>query len=517
MAFWGIEVKPGKPFVHYFNQAFGRLRISQATLGIGSAIKKTVVQCNVGNKSPVLLCSLLPDRAESCHLELEFEEVDEVIFSVFGPRSVHLTGYYLAKTQRPVNAEDDSDTYGEDIGDMDTEKSNSYDGEDKYEDSFINDDDLEVFPPSPASLFEGASMEVTDSKRRKPEKGGRRRLKKKYQLSESDDDGFMHEQIIVNDSITSEIVESKDEDQRPISSLYKSGKILDHGNSAKEKVEETAETSDKKAGIDGSDIDKSNKTVIVDGDPKRKDEEVGHELKAEMKKKRKQKLKEGKALKVDLAICNNVSEEDRDQVDDGKVDNMEQNFSVKRDHQETDSKWVDGCADHAVDEHQSDDKRDKKKKRKFHEEDKLVVDAGKSIMLPKDATVSLKGIEGKKTDQKPSEAPSFSSGLIVEELEMGGSDGKIASAGKKVTVHFTLKLKDGGLIVQSTIESEPLKFRLGKGRVIGGLDVGVDGMREGGRRRLIIPPALGYGSEGSALGVPPNSELIMDVDLIRVR
>lgn len=72
---------------------------SQATLGNGTATKKSVVQCNVGNKSPVFLCSLFPEKSESCQLNLEFEEADEVVFSVIGPRSVHLTGYFMGATR----------------------------------------------------------------------------------------------------------------------------------------------------------------------------------------------------------------------------------------------------------------------------------------------------------------------------------------------------------------------------------------------------------------------------------
>ena len=64
-------------------------------MGLGKATAKSVLQCNVGNKSPVFLCSLYPEKTESLQLNLEFEEVDEVIFSVIGPRSIHLSGYYL--------------------------------------------------------------------------------------------------------------------------------------------------------------------------------------------------------------------------------------------------------------------------------------------------------------------------------------------------------------------------------------------------------------------------------------
>lgn len=52
----------------------------------------------MGKKSPVLLCALLPNQTESCHLDLEFEEADDVVFSVIGPRSVYLTGYYVRQS-----------------------------------------------------------------------------------------------------------------------------------------------------------------------------------------------------------------------------------------------------------------------------------------------------------------------------------------------------------------------------------------------------------------------------------
>lgn len=81
---------------------------SQATLGTGTATKKSVVQCNVGNNSPVFLCSLFPEKAESCQLNLEFEEANEVVFSVIGPRSVHLTGYFLGSGGRHYNLNDES-------------------------------------------------------------------------------------------------------------------------------------------------------------------------------------------------------------------------------------------------------------------------------------------------------------------------------------------------------------------------------------------------------------------------
>lgn len=68
-------------------------------MAIGTSNKTSLVQCNVGNKIPVLLCALLPDKTESLPLNLEFEEAEDVVFSVIGPRGVYLTGYYLGQSR----------------------------------------------------------------------------------------------------------------------------------------------------------------------------------------------------------------------------------------------------------------------------------------------------------------------------------------------------------------------------------------------------------------------------------
>lgn len=67
----------------------------QATLGLGSSDEKSILQCFREHKSPIFLCTLLPDKIESCSLDLEFDEDDSVTFSVVGRRSIHLSGYFL--------------------------------------------------------------------------------------------------------------------------------------------------------------------------------------------------------------------------------------------------------------------------------------------------------------------------------------------------------------------------------------------------------------------------------------
>ena len=96
--------------------------------------------------------------------------------------------------------------------------------------------------------------------------------------------------------------------------------------------------------------------------------------------------------------------------------------------------------------------------------------------------------------------------------------GTTATAGHKVQVHYTGWLTNGKKFDSSVDRKEPFAFQLGAGQVIKGWDEGVAGMKVGGKRRLEIPPALGYGDRGVGGGlIPPNSTLLFDVELIDVK
>ncbi|MET0313289.1 MAG: FKBP-type peptidyl-prolyl cis-trans isomerase, partial [Hansschlegelia sp.] len=99
--------------------------------------------------------------------------------------------------------------------------------------------------------------------------------------------------------------------------------------------------------------------------------------------------------------------------------------------------------------------------------------------------------------------------------------GAPAQAGRGVTVHYTGWLdadgKKGDKFDSSADRGQPFTFRLGVGNVIAGWDEGVAGMKVGGKRTLIIPAALGYGTEGAGGVIPPNATLIFDVELLGVK
>jgi FKBP-type peptidyl-prolyl cis-trans isomerase len=107
------------------------------------------------------------------------------------------------------------------------------------------------------------------------------------------------------------------------------------------------------------------------------------------------------------------------------------------------------------------------------------------------------------------------SGLKYVDEKVG--EGREAKAGDLVTVHYTGTLKDGKKFDSSLDRNDPFSFKLGKGQVIKGWDEGVAGMKVGGKRKLIIPPALGYGSRGAGESIPPNSELTFEVELLKVQ
>jgi len=107
------------------------------------------------------------------------------------------------------------------------------------------------------------------------------------------------------------------------------------------------------------------------------------------------------------------------------------------------------------------------------------------------------------------------SGLKYVEIKEG--TGSIPKSGQMVTVHYTGTLPDGKKFDSSVDRNQPFQFQIGVGQVIKGWDEGVISMKVGGKRKLIIPPELAYGSRGAGGVIPPIATLIFEVELLNVK
>ena len=153
----------------------------------------------------------------------------------------------------------------------------------------------------------------------------------------------------------------------------------------------------------------------------------------------------------------------------------------------------------------------------------VVIAAVALIALVIGAVMVMKGSSGGSAAKTATPKPAASGAVKAAETgklqvtdETTGT-GDESVAGKSVTVNYTGTLQDGTVFDSTAKEGgKPFTFTLGGGQVIKGWDQGVVGMKVGGKRKLVIPPDLGYGSQGAGSSIPPNATLTFEIELLKV-
>lgn len=199
-------------------------------------------------------------------------------------------------------------------------------------------------------------------------------------------------------------------------------------------------------------------------------------------------------------------DEDDEDDDDDDEDMDESKLDGEEDSDDDDEEDDDEDED---DDDEEDDSEDEQPKAKVAKVEKKApkqngVENGKAS--PKE--------QKKEGQHQEAKTRTLQGGLVVEDLKVGS--GQEAKPGKKVAVFYEGRLKKNNKVFDSTSKGPGFKFSLGRGEVIKGWDLGVSGMKVGGKRRLTVPHQLAYGTRGSPPVIPPNSTLVFDVELKNV-
>ncbi|KAL6653240.1 hypothetical protein ACP70R_012165 [Stipagrostis hirtigluma subsp. patula] len=548
MAFWGVEVKPGEPYVH---EPGGRLRITQATLDNYEDLGWSMLECNVGDMMrAVRICALNPMSTLMCHLDLEYEEKENFVLSVLGNSSIHLSGFYVDSHNAGHGHCSDmliskaiSHTYLKrkyQGGDTDGKKDGGSprrrvvcDNGDNGESRLLNPIASSKKKTANKRKCKTPSIEVSNAKKDSmnqvnDQKDFKTMDSSVMQIAPSQAHEAMWEGSALQCAVqeqnavenkrqndtADQIIEISDEGAANLQGAEKNNEKADTCGSAYRREDLIVGSADAKmaytidkipcparittnkkclqniqCGHTGVKNDASTKKPIANKDGDDDDDDHLPVLVA-FSKRRAAKKKKRETVQV---------------INDGK--NAMDQVNVKRDTKKMESSTVHISPTQALEIAQEDNALQNIGQNENALETNQIIGQTTTIMISDESSpgaANLQGVENHK--------PTTDDELVIEELKLGDHNAKMASNGKEVCVKYVGWLKNGKIFDRGS----KFKFKLGAGRVIRGWDLGISGMRVGGKRRLTIPPALGYGDK-TVGNVPANSWLVYEVKLREVQ
>lgn len=279
-----------------------------------------------------------------------------------------------------------------------------------------------------------------------------------------------------------------------------------------------------------------------DGEDEESDEEVPELVPAGKKRKSEEKNAQASKKSRTIELLEAIKDEDTDDSEDSDVnltDMLEDEESGEEEEdddeeggeEEEDDDEEDGEADEDSDDEEEEEEievpqKQSKKEKKEALKQNGVVSKRQEKRDKKEKQAQQQNDKQQKGDKSPKpKSPGkegntpnkriVEGGVIVEEIKVG--DGNIAKSGKVVQVYYEGRLKTNNKMFDSSTKGPGFKFRLGRQEVIKGWDVGLAGMKVGGKRRITCPPNMAYGAQGSPPVIPPGSTLIFEVELKNVK
>lgn len=515
--FWGLVLKPEKRYEQVVEEPF---HISKACVEPTTCKGKVASVYVEANDEEFLVCNL-SDEILNETLDLNFNQGDKIVFKSSGAGVVHLTGYNIQEDQDgPMMFESDSsdeETETEEIPALTNGKKRKATDE----------------SAAPAKKKSNKEQSPLDKPKAKEEKKQAMDMAKKIadtikKADEDDDDSDDDDYEDVDDEDGSgEEEEGSDEDDS------------DDDEDADETMDSTLDTTNE-AGVIRRGLSILDSTVgdtTLEGDSTLDTSELdtsaldtsamdtsaadtpAKPIKGEKKtpakdsptKVAKPEGTPAKPAKAETPAKEVKKEGDKENETNNKPNgeveaSPELSKSAKKKKNKNKNKELNGAGDTSTEKSPQKPVTETKTPQKPAKEDTKTPKKGEAETKK---TPAKGEAEAKKTPAKTPSKRTLKGGIQLEELKVG--NGPEATDKKYVLMYYEGKLKSGK-VFDSQKSGKPFKFRLGAGEVIKGWDVGIAGMKVGGKRRLTIPPAMAYGKEGAPPDIPANSHLIFEVE-----
>ncbi|XP_013794008.1 46 kDa FK506-binding nuclear protein-like isoform X2 [Limulus polyphemus] len=499
--FWGVTIESGKRYSQVVENSF---HLSMAAL---EPKPKEVTKNNKNislmiehGKAEFLLCTLEYDRVMQVPLDLGFVEGEEVAFFLNGEGIVHLTGYVLNDEDKdltePILSEPSESEESEEDSEEDmTEKPKQFptvtlDDDDDDEES--DDDDWTPAKEEQNKRKRGVKLEKKNKKPKLDQDDSL--VKKNIQIEkrmkkQNEPRKLMKEDIEIIDTVTPVKPEKLSlQEESSESDIDTEEMSEDEDDDSIEMEEESFEDGEEDESDSGDETDGNDDTRLSD-----KNKTPKNSLK--------QKLSSSANKKNLLTPSENI-------LKNPSLSNGKKKIQLG----ESDSNKLVKSSPRSEDRALSSQKRKKKNRREsLHNgsNDGTELEQKETQKTLFDSTPKLASSqEGTKT---PKSTKKHLAGEVeIEDIRQGS--GPPARKGKLVHLYYVGKLQHNNKQFEAVTKGKPFSFRMGRGEVIKGLDIGLEGMKVGGKRSICVPPSYGYGSKPMNL-IPPNSTLCYEVEL----